>query len=281
MWEAIQYVSSAVGLVAFAAAVAYMAYRTRLSREQRLIQTAPPDQRVVMAERVLKDFHVDTSNLTKEQQFTLAIQQLDHRKASSKRNAIVVVIISFIAAIVLIVALVKDWRGGGPSPSPERSLLKISVPEVIPQRVNFSWRHKSKEGPSRNEERATFGFIVHNPTARPMTIEKAEVVPDSVSQEPVAVSTALFIPAIDHVGHISVWLDNPKKGQAVSVPLSLTIASGDSKPFVLWFKSNMDDGVGYLDVVGKLRLITPVGAEDSSPFTVSVAHDSKSMHYKD
>jgi hypothetical protein len=113
MWEAIAYVSSGVTLVAFVAGAAVFAYRASLKREEEIIKTAPEQDRVAMAERVLERFHVETHNLTKERQYEIAMEQIRNRLRLAMIWATVVVIIVVLGAIVLIVALLS---GGGKGP---------------------------------------------------------------------------------------------------------------------------------------------------------------------
>jgi hypothetical protein len=111
MWEAISYVSSGVTLVAFLAAAAVLAYRASLKKQEALIRAAPEEDRVRMAEQVLERFQVDTSGLTKQQRYDIAMEQIRNRIRMAMIVGTVVVIIAFLATIVLIVALMVPKVG--------------------------------------------------------------------------------------------------------------------------------------------------------------------------
>lgn len=116
MWEAITYVSSAVTLVAFVAAAAVFAYRASLRRAERIISTAPEPDRVRMAERVLERFHVETGNLTKQQQYDIAMEQIHNRLEIVKIIARIIALLAVLAAVVLTISIV--WEHKPPVPQP-------------------------------------------------------------------------------------------------------------------------------------------------------------------
>src|SRR5713101_5416592 len=100
MWEAIKYVGSGLTLVAFAIAVTAAVYRWRLRREERLIKTAPEDQRGELVRNALEFFEVHTPNLTKDQQYKIALEQIQQRARRFTISAIVIIVISLIAASI-------------------------------------------------------------------------------------------------------------------------------------------------------------------------------------
>ena len=105
MWEAIAYVSSGLTLTAFLAAVAAWVYKNKSEEKERLLRAAPQSQRAKLVEQALESFHVDTSGLTKQQQYDLAVQQIQARSQRFRWTAIVVVLLVLIAATVAVYAI--------------------------------------------------------------------------------------------------------------------------------------------------------------------------------
>lgn len=107
MWQAIQYVSSALGLVAFLAAVVAFMYHRLSSQRARLIQVAKPSDRADLIRDTLEFFHVDTRNLSKDKQFQIALEQIRNR---ARRFAITAFCILLLALAFLSLAAFSIWR---------------------------------------------------------------------------------------------------------------------------------------------------------------------------
>lgn len=116
MWEAIGFVSSGVTLVAFLAAVVAWSYKSKADERERLIRTAKPEQRADLVRNALEFFHVDTTELTREQQYNLAIEQIRARAQRFKFLAALVCFLSVVAATVALYAI-----------SPKKSLTPESM----------------------------------------------------------------------------------------------------------------------------------------------------------
>ncbi|MCK6376959.1 MAG: hypothetical protein L6Q69_23070 [Zoogloea sp.] len=108
MWEAIAFVSSGVTLTAFLAAVIAWVYKAKAEERERLIRTAKPEQRADLVRNALEFFHVDTTGLTREQQYNLAIEQIRARAQRFKVVAALVCFLSVVAAAVAIYAMEGD-----------------------------------------------------------------------------------------------------------------------------------------------------------------------------
>lgn len=98
MWNAISYVSSAVTLLAFIAAVIAAVLRTKILQKERLIKNVPEKDRAQLVERTLEFFSIDTASLTRGQRYDLALRQINARAARFRTTAIVTVIIAVLAA---------------------------------------------------------------------------------------------------------------------------------------------------------------------------------------
>jgi hypothetical protein len=109
MWEAIGYVSSGLTLVAFLAAVLASSYKSKVEERERLIRTASPEKRADLVQAALEFFHVDTGELTKEQQYKIAIEQI---RARAQRFRLLVLLIGFLAIIAASVAAYAISKSG-------------------------------------------------------------------------------------------------------------------------------------------------------------------------
>ena len=105
MWESISYVSSGLTLVAFIIAAIAKVYSNRLKQKERLISLASESERTHLVANALEFFNIDTSNLTKGQQFELAKQQISNRAKRFYVTTIVVVIIAILGTALSIYAI--------------------------------------------------------------------------------------------------------------------------------------------------------------------------------
>ena len=107
MWTAISYVSSGVILVAFLAAVGAWLYRSKMVQLESLIGSAAEADRAQLVANALEVFHVDSSGLTKAQQYQLALEQIRARQERYRLIAVVIIIVSILAAAVAVFAIVN------------------------------------------------------------------------------------------------------------------------------------------------------------------------------
>lgn len=98
MWQAIAYVSSGLSLVAFLAAVAAWSFKIKSDERARLILTASESDRASLIRDALEFFHVETSGLTKEQQFKIALEQIRARAERFRWSAGVICFFAVVAA---------------------------------------------------------------------------------------------------------------------------------------------------------------------------------------
>jgi peptidyl-prolyl cis-trans isomerase A (cyclophilin A) len=98
VWQAIQYVSSGFTFCAFIVAVIAAFLKRRSQDERERIELAPAEDRARLVSKTLEFFDVDTSGLTKQQQFDLAMKQINARVERFRVLAIVVVVIAFLGA---------------------------------------------------------------------------------------------------------------------------------------------------------------------------------------
>jgi hypothetical protein len=113
MWDAIQYVGSGLTLVAFIVAVAAWYYRSQIEAKGRFVEAAREEDRAEVARDVLEFFHIDTGRLTKEQQFILALKQINAR---SRRYGQGAAIFCFVAVLLAILAGYAIYKSRLPPP---------------------------------------------------------------------------------------------------------------------------------------------------------------------
>ena len=120
-WSAITYVSSGVTLAAFiVATIAWIAQRTLMQRE-RLIKAAPESARADLVARALEFFQVDTGNLTKAQQYDLAVRQIAERARRFRTVANIIVVLALVAAGLSGLAV---WKSTGDDSERKRQVLR-------------------------------------------------------------------------------------------------------------------------------------------------------------
>lgn len=101
--EALRYVGTPLGLVAFVVGIVAAVVRHRLAERRRLIASADIEARVPLIEGVFRDFRViETDNLTRSQRFELARQALDQRLRQYRTAAITGIGLAVIVAVVAI-----------------------------------------------------------------------------------------------------------------------------------------------------------------------------------
>jgi len=108
MWQMIAYVSSGVTLAAFVVAAGAWIYSRRTQQKLELIQSAPESERTGLVQDALEFFRIDTTGLTRQQRYDLALTQIQARASRFKLSAFVIVIISILAASVTAFAISRS-----------------------------------------------------------------------------------------------------------------------------------------------------------------------------
>lgn len=178
MWGAIQYVSSALTLVAFIAAVVAFLYTRKISSTERLIRTANKDDRAKLVTEALEVFSIDASKLTKDQQYEIANEQIKNRLTRSKIGASVTVFIALLCAVVLIYTVSKSGNAVDSeieNPNQSKTLYSASGPFHLGDEKLAGWPpvystpcfnaefHLSKPLNTLTIKLETYGAEVNNP----------------------------------------------------------------------------------------------------------------------
>jgi hypothetical protein len=128
MWQGIQYVTSALSLVAFIAAAASFAIALKSKEKARLIEKANPADRTELIRAELEFFQVDTENLTREKQFQVAMEQI---RARSRRFLITSLVVCVLGLAFLALAAYAIS-----STIPQRSEQEQQKPIALPTSAN-------------------------------------------------------------------------------------------------------------------------------------------------
>jgi hypothetical protein len=128
-WNAIAYVGSGLTLTAFIVATAAWVYRTRILERERTIRSAPEAERSLLIQQTLEFFDVDTSGLTREHKYGLALQQIHERAKRFRLTALVVIVIACLAASISAFAI---WRLPTASATAPSTTTATSPAAVLP-----------------------------------------------------------------------------------------------------------------------------------------------------
>jgi hypothetical protein len=111
MWNAIQYVSSGVSLVAFISAIGgwiYLKIKLKeIVQRENLIKNTPDSERASLIADTLSIFHVKTEYLSKKQQYELAIKQINAHQVNIRRKQLGVIIISVLIIVACSIIILQ------------------------------------------------------------------------------------------------------------------------------------------------------------------------------
>jgi hypothetical protein len=105
VWDAIALVSSGITLVAFMVAAGAWVYKAKIDRTERLIQSALLKQRGPLVDRALESLRINATKLTQEQQYQIALRQLEQRATQYRITAGVVVTIAIFGLVAAIYSI--------------------------------------------------------------------------------------------------------------------------------------------------------------------------------
>ena len=128
-------VSSIFTLVAFLAAAVVWSYRRRLMQMERLAKLAPEEDRRQVIEMILDRVSVDTSNLTRQQRYDLALRLIENRTHRFKTLSVIVIIVAVVAAMTATLALRAKWAEEQER-SPTASLV-VPPSDAVPEKMSI------------------------------------------------------------------------------------------------------------------------------------------------
>ncbi|MCK1405028.1 hypothetical protein [Bradyrhizobium sp. 76] len=112
MWDAVGHVTTGLTLVAFMVTAGLTAYRVHLKSRIKLIEAVPPSERGGVLEKQLNAFGVEAKNLTKAQQYQIAVRELNLR---SRKLLALTFVVALIAIILGLISLNAILQGDGAS----------------------------------------------------------------------------------------------------------------------------------------------------------------------
>jgi hypothetical protein len=115
-FEAIQFVTSGLTLVAFLVAVAGATARSALRRKESLIKTASEQERAPLVEVALGEFRVNTETLSKSQKFSLLMTRLEHKREWLNKVYNFAVLVAILTGVLTFAWLYPAIKG---EPNPE------------------------------------------------------------------------------------------------------------------------------------------------------------------
>jgi|GEM_PF-2701380 len=104
-WEVIGQVSSIFSLLAFISATIAWVYRKKLKTDYQLIKSTPENDRAKVILAKYGVIELDATKLNEDQNYQIALTQLENRSSYLKNILILIAIIASLATIVLIIAL--------------------------------------------------------------------------------------------------------------------------------------------------------------------------------
>jgi hypothetical protein len=107
-------ITTPLALAAFVAALAFYAYRLRLSERRKTLEAALPKDRPRLIEGAIRDFTIlHAESLTNDQKYLLIREELRHRMRRFSIAAIVAVVVTLASAVTLVVLEKKDQPMAG------------------------------------------------------------------------------------------------------------------------------------------------------------------------
>lgn len=110
LWDSIKYVSSGISLIAFVVATIAWTYRNKINERERILRSLPEKDRSSALPEVLAWLKIDPKDLTKSQQFDLALTQIRERTKQYLISTIAVAFVFMIGAAVTIYAISQSGR---------------------------------------------------------------------------------------------------------------------------------------------------------------------------
>jgi hypothetical protein len=120
-------ITTPLALLAFIAALAFYAYRTRVAERRRVLETAPPRDRAALVEKVVRDFTIlNTESLTSEQKYQLISDELKNRTRRFSIAATVAVVIALaLAATIVVLAIISRTSKAQPELTSSQAQLPV------------------------------------------------------------------------------------------------------------------------------------------------------------
>lgn len=147
-WGAISYVSSGFTLVAFIIATVAWIVKNHSEEKRKLIELASEDARAGLVDQALDLVRVDTSGLSKEQRYDLAIVLINKR---AERLKVIVFLVCFLAVLGCGTAIYSHGqKNGSHEKKDEKSVENVMLPYVDTLDEIREYATEMSEGPIDN-----------------------------------------------------------------------------------------------------------------------------------
>lgn len=172
-----------------------------------------------------------------------------------------------------------------PKTNDTNSGFEITHIQPIQQPVNGFFIQGDNLGDANRKfetnEETTFEITVRNESNELVTISKVQFVPSRVHRwferlapEAEIGRTLMLLYEIDHREHISFPFSTLSVDQTIGTEMDLTIGSGRSKTFTLWFQAANRKHGNPIDVHGILTLETDKKTTSSKPLILKIRPDA-------
>jgi hypothetical protein len=154
IWNAIALVTSGLTLAAFFAAVGAWVYRLKILEKEKLIKSASEGDRAALVASALEFFDVETGNLTKQQQFEIALVQIHARARRFLITSMLIAVVSLLAAGLAAFAFVTSTNGATPPATMRWKIIDAETEGPIYQNIRL---HYVRRGGAKGDEVAREG----------------------------------------------------------------------------------------------------------------------------
>lgn len=128
MWQALQYVTSGLALVAFLAATLIWGYRYHLRALNERIAKAPPKERAALIDRGIRFGQIPMSGLSADQRFELALRTIGAQRHRLRLVVAALLSVALLFAILAAVAIVvSNPSKGGDRTRDDLDVLKSLI----------------------------------------------------------------------------------------------------------------------------------------------------------
>ena len=108
--QAASSITTWISLLAFLAASLLLAYRSKLKSRENIINSAPPDQRIIMARDEAQRNGVDVSGLTNNQVFEIVNRNINTKRYYAFLGFVIAVVIALVCAAYLLLNRIIDYK---------------------------------------------------------------------------------------------------------------------------------------------------------------------------
>ena len=118
-WTAIQYVGTALSLIAFVSAVALSAHLASIRGRARIVESAPPQERLEAIRDTAEFFKVDVSKLSEDKQYDIVKLQINNRSRRTLYLLFFALAIAILLATLTVITIPRSSYSTSKLPLPD------------------------------------------------------------------------------------------------------------------------------------------------------------------